>query len=108
MLVMAKMGADGDFQQRFLLMFEVDESGFIWRAHSFDDDHIDDAVALLDEWFIESLDPVRALSFDIGLRVVDAGGDLEQLASMLSADCIVSDKRLGSFGISTVTATSSV
>ena len=99
-LAMVRAGSEGDFHVQFLMLFEVDESGLVWRAHSFDEDDTDDAIALLDEWFIESLDPANAWSSDIRSSFLEAidERDLDKLASMLSVDFMMSDKRLGSFG----------
>ena len=100
-LVMAKMGVDGDFQQRFLLMFEVDESGFIWRAHSFDDDHIDDALDLIDEWYKDSLPVELGIAVDsmrLGSRLARGDDVRDEFAATVSDRAEVLDHRSRSFG----------
>ena len=99
-LAASDFGAAEDFHLRIFTAIEVDESGLFLRMHNFDEDRLDDALAVSDEWFKESLPSELGVAVDsMTLSVAVGRGEdvVEQFAATFSEDLLVMDHRGISF-----------
>ncbi len=79
---------------------EIDSDGRIVRGWTTDEDGLDDAMAILEEWWVESLDDAtgRALELLTEWPKAAADGDGARLRSILADDMVALDHRPVSWG----------
>ena len=80
-----------------LNLIEVDQSGTERRQWSFDTDQLDEAVALLDQWYLDSLPEPEAAVLRATLASTDAvsAHDAGALLSCFAPDALIIDRRPG-------------
>ena len=89
-----------DLSYDYLHLQELENRGLVHRMVGFDATNVDEAMAVVDEWYADSLGDGRRDVAQVSSAVVRllAAADFDTLETLLRDDLVSDDHRAGSFG----------
>jgi hypothetical protein len=94
-----RWASDYEFFTDGFFVDACDDEGRFLRSATFDPDQFDEAIEMLDDWYVESLTGDTRVAVTTGQRFIRSwtSGDVDAIESLLSDDFVCADHRLGMF-----------